>query len=443
MKLDRLRSFFSRTWVKVSIPLIGVCVAVAVFVTDDPGPRAPTTVTVVTDALGDAQPPEPAPDGEQTVSETAPAWLSWLAERYQPILRVARSDRFWPVSVGSVLSICSRKQHAPIPRARDLAVLREDQPGAADGTTICRQPDDLKTCLKPDCTTTCLHSIKKCPPPPTLANLSTDGHSNDYLTYPGSGDKVDETFVAMMNHFRFAHADWITSPSAKPHETAQIYFFASTKRPSADLPRDAEFLNLQYWFFYPFNYLPVEFKAPGLLGINPAEATKKNWGYHEGDFERVSVLLQNDPPGTPSGYVPKYVYMGRHTREGALFPWPVGEGTHPVIHAGFGGHASYERCGTHLRDAGFKRFRTIIGRFLRDYVICAENSPIEPKAPIGGVFEFRSDTPLVELKRNSWACWPGLFGRRGEKTVRAIAGLARLADGPRAPLRQFENKGVC
>src|SRR3954468_18180885 len=50
-------------------------------------------------------PPLRAVNGEPTVSETDVPQEASLALRYEPVLKVAKVDRFWPVSVPTVLGL--------------------------------------------------------------------------------------------------------------------------------------------------------------------------------------------------------------------------------------------------------------------------------------------------------------------------------------------------
>ncbi|HWJ51454.1 MAG TPA: hypothetical protein VNR42_10555, partial [Solirubrobacteraceae bacterium] len=61
-------------------------------------------------------------------------------------------------------------------------------------------------------------------------------------------------------------------------------------------------------------------------------------------------------------------------------------------------------------------------------------------------------TPLVDLATVPWACWPGYFGEASPLEVTAAGTEESLRDalrkvvfvaGPRAPLLQAENEGVC
>jgi hypothetical protein len=111
------------------------------------------------------------------------------------------------------------------------------------------------------------------------------------------------------------------------------------------------------------------------------------------------------------------------------------DGTHPIVQAAFGGHPSYPAgCGAAARS--------ITGDTSSDWLSCGS-----------GRFAFRgASTPLVDLARVPWRCWPGYFGEASSLEVSHAGQSEPLIDtvthvlyvaGPRAPLRQAENQGVC
>lgn len=84
-------------------------------------------------------------------------------------------------------------------------------------------------------------------------------------------------------------------------------------------PRADGGINVQYWFFYPYNDGPAFFD-------------------HESDWEHVTVRLDRD--GAPSG-----LYLARHGDDhpGVYRAWSrvTREGRHPVVLSAKGTHASY------------------------------------------------------------------------------------------------------
>jgi hypothetical protein len=182
-------------------------------------------------------------------------------------------------------------------------------------------------------------------------------------------------------------------------------------------------ISLQYWFFYPLNYLPT-IKAPLATLVNPIAATIGNSDYHQGDFEHVAVLLDRRTMR------PRYLWMARHGDEGVSFRWHSRrmqwEGDHPVVYAAFGSHATYPRCGIQRRSRTYQ--------VVNDYVVCIR----------GRNFGFtHAATPLVNLAHTTWGCWQGHLGQSGRGLRRGPVGFVPYeTDGPISPLRQQENLGV-
>jgi hypothetical protein len=132
--------------------------------------------------------------------------------------------------------------------------------------------------------------------------------------------------------------------------------------------------------------------------------------------------------------------MARHDQEGVTLSWKDPQlrfdNGHPVVQAALGGHPTYpNHCG--------EQPRAILKNLGSDWVVCGS-----------GRFAFRAETtPLVDLERTSWACWPGHFGeataaqvrnaKRSEADPRRALAKYGLVAGPRSPLRQAENANVC
>jgi microsomal dipeptidase-like Zn-dependent dipeptidase len=346
-----------------------------------------------------------AKDGEASIQEQAPRLIAELARRYQPTLLVTTADRNWPVSLGSVLA------------ERGI-----------DNSTACLVK------ARP--------AGKDCNPTPE--SLSPIGASaGDYLQLPVKLED-DSTptgqFEAFMRGQEISPglpSRWLTNPSVlQPWSTAQLYFYLSEsfnqrlldKRARNRLVPEA-MIGLEYWFFYPYNYYPAAVRAR-LMGQTPLASEVLTVDRHQGDWEHVDVLLDR---GTLQ---PRWLYLARHSYEGEFVRWGnvALEGDHPVVQAAYGGHPSYEPdCGpqTRTKAAG-----------LTDWLVCGT-----------GRLAFRGEsTPLVDLARQAWACWPGFFGEasateiaqagRGE-TLRDKLRKVFFVAGPQAPLRQAENAEVC
>lgn len=290
-----------------------------------------------------------------------------LARQYEPILNVAKADRFWPVSVPAVLDLELNERF------------------------------------------TRFVSRKRVSDHASLADLRPSGGAGQYLDYPAQLDHVEDEFCSLSHALGIPARDlaqWQSNPDLlDPARSAQFYFF---DRPVGQRGRD-----LQYWFFYPLNYLPELTDDFTFLG-DPISSIVANVDFHEGDFEHVTVHLRT----RGAALVPTGVTMARHKGEDKPIAWDSRKlqlvGDHPVVYAGFGGHASYEKCGPQVRHAlGFIP--------LVDWTLCGQEQN----------FTFGAKTPLVDLRSVSWPCWPGHFGELPPHPVFEL-----LVEGPRSPYFQ-------
>jgi hypothetical protein len=271
---------------------------------------------------------------------------------------------------------------------------------------------------------TCLYVGGRCRHEPPQPGDLKGGSPSDYLQFPTPLNRVEDAFRSAAQALG-SPLDAIEQWRARvtqlnPFQSAQFYF-----RYLPDPPHHAYrgvpdgLISLQYWFFYPLNYLPLV-KKPLQTLVNPVGATIGNTDYHQGDFEHVAVLLD------PRTKRPRYLWMARHEDEGVAFGWHSKrmqwDGDHAVVYAGFGGHATYPRCGIQRRRRTFK--------FVNDYVVCIR----------GLNFGFTHDsTPLVDLAHTTWACWRGHLGQSGHLKRRVVSFVPYETDGPLSPLRQQEN----
>ena len=334
------------------------------------------------------RPMSPVSGGEGPIRQTSPH-VAALALRYEPTVEMSVLDGFWPVSVATVLKERDR-------RGDGVQLV-------ANGRVI----DD----------------------PAELADLKSSSNANAYLNYPaGLTDKRGQiqAFLRGLGAAESVIDAWPTDLSAVVRRSAQIYFYdagTGCSYPGADT---RGYLALQYWFFYGLNYYPMTVDTPTMLTA-PLKADTADIDWHEGDWEHITVLLEQHG----SDYVPRYVWMARHSSEGKLNPWADVQhdgGGHPVVYPAFGGHPSYPTCGAHPR--------ALLAAAVYDYVSC---SP--------GLYTIRAaDTRLVDLSSVSWSCWPGYFGTTLGTKASGDADDPTgqiLVAGPRSPLRQAENQHAC
>jgi hypothetical protein len=326
------------------------------------GPPAPAVAAT-------APPLDPAavPAERQLTAIDAP-----LAYQYEPILKVAKADRFWPVSVPTVLGLTMGDR-----KTKFISPTRTDDPAQ-------------------------------------LSDLRPGGVKSESLDYPAQADHVQDEFCTVGRALGIpatSLGQWRTYPDLLlPNASAEFYFLERGR------PNGAR--DLQYWFFYPLNYLPI-LTDNVIIQRNPVGAVEANADFHEGDFEHVTVHLRRSPDGD---FEPAGVTMGRHaSNEDAHFEWSDSKrlqrlGDHAIVYASFGGHASYNRCGRQDRPVGP----------LIDWTFCGDE----------WTFSFGPETPLVNLRGVPWACWPGHFGEVPHPEIKNV-----FVAGPVAPNFQAENGG--
>jgi hypothetical protein len=361
-------------------------------------------------ALGSGVIAGPAPtgnrahDGETPIQDdrATPAATAALALRYQPTVLVSVADRNWPVPVGAVLA-----ERGP------------------DRTPVCLIESDRRTCS------------------PGAQDLTTSGAKSDYLQLPVTlgRDRSPlgqfQAFLAGQYQSPGPLDQWLADPGRlDPWYSAQLYFYEARGVDSGRWPQRTRDPNvpsgliaLEYWFYYPFNYYPLVTDS-GLMDEAPLAGDRANVDLHQGDWEHVDVLLE------PATHKPVWLYLARHADEGAFVPWTSPtmrfDAGHPIVQAAFGGHPSYlPGCGA--------RPRAITHDASSDWLSCGS-----------GRFAFRAaSTPLVNLGRMPWACWPGHFGeassgpevdhaKKSESVIDSVKHFIYVA-GPVSPLRQSEN----
>jgi hypothetical protein len=262
---------------------------------------------------------------------------------------------------------------------------------------------------------------------PTLADLSSSDSKSAYLDFPANlADKaaqmrvflrglgVPESMIDAWPHDYRKLAPWARG-------SAQIYFYDAGTGCSFGGQDTRRYQALEYWFYYGLNYYPMTVDTPTMLN-DPLDVDTADIDLHEGDWEHVTVLVDRTGP--------KFVWMARHSSEGVLIPWdqiqrdPNGN---PIVYPAFGGHPSYPSCGAHPR--------AITAAAVYDYVVC------------GDLYTFTARTTrLVDLAHVSWSCWPGHFGTTVGTTGSGNADDPTgqiLVAGPGSPLLQGENQHVC
>eukprot|EP00004_Rigifila_ramosa_P026547 TRINITY_DN8313_c0_g1_i1.p1 TRINITY_DN8313_c0_g1~~TRINITY_DN8313_c0_g1_i1.p1 ORF type:complete len:468 (-),score=115.41 TRINITY_DN8313_c0_g1_i1:53-1456(-) len=122
----------------------------------------------------------------------------------------------------------------------------------------------------------------------------------------------------------------------------------------------SEFVELQYWFFYPYNGPVLNWG-----GVEHDTKVESLGGTHEGDWEHVTVRIHNvlahkkSRPALPPQIVA--VLFAAHGHKTGKWHQPASsrastgvmfesEGTHPIVYAARTSHASYPTAGPQRRD---------------------------------------------------------------------------------------------
>jgi hypothetical protein len=266
-----------------------------------------------------------------------------LHVKYVPILRYARGEQFYPMSVDDFVSysaLWAKGARAPLAAQGEITptllarahrrkadvYLRSVPASLPDEGAVARLGSDLLQTvaglsLKPARWRTELAKVAyRWFSTKTQAATRLFWWNDLVMPLVGAGkrsasdlprlDLPPEVRQAALDNYRH-------SQSTKPNYT---YYYRTV--------RDGEYLCLQYWFFYGYNDW-----ATGFGGMND----------HEGDWEGMYIFFELDPAGRPQE-PPAYVtFVGHHSR--LTKPWLHKDvtllGTHPVGYVAAGSHATY------------------------------------------------------------------------------------------------------
>jgi hypothetical protein len=146
-------------------------------------------------------------------------------------------------------------------------------------------------------------------------------------------------------------------------------------------------VRLTYWFFYPFSFPTGASEAIG----------------HEGDWERVSVLIRQTAPGQ---WEPLSVRF--HAHSGAVdvawadvrkAPDESGRPTHPRAYSARGSHATYRRGGKYLQVLASGRHKILAVK---------DDARACPQCPLWFTWE-----RLVDAETQPWYGFGGAWGTAG------------------------------
>lgn len=271
-----------------------------------------------------------------------------LHQKYAPLMRFSRGERFFPTAVDDFLTYCAlyrKGEDRPIvPRGHvtldDLArrkatqevFLRSVTTGPLHGVEIASQwgLDAIRL----------LYEWSQNP----LVAWTEGWARRTYDWFSGKTRAATKLFWwnslllpwaradkegARRDLPRFELPQGVRAAAIDAYQTSQgqdpnyTYYYRTVKQ--------AGYMDLQYWFYYAYNDW-----AGGYGGFND----------HEGDWEGFHVFFKLDAgnrPVEPPAYV---CYLGHHSRITKAWDHPDVEkiGTHPVIYVAAGSHASYPQA---------------------------------------------------------------------------------------------------
>lgn len=184
------------------------------------------------------------------------------------------------------------------------------------------------------------------------------------------------------------------------------------------LPLSTAVVEMQFWFFYPFNGAGKAFGKLWDGGLN-----QKFWcdrvGRHYGDWEHVSLLIS-----VPKNQLTK-VYISRHdggevfnrvdekvfrstTHRGDTLRF---EGLHPVIYSADGSHAHWEGEGDLLRYKRIWQAKWRLGTTSLDLFDLANSGPVLRTYEPAKYRIIASDLLSVSVAEPDWLNFPGRWGQ--------------------------------
>jgi hypothetical protein len=176
-----------------------------------------------------------------------------------------------------------------------------------------------------------------------------------------------------------------TQGTQKVLENVPVYY---ESHPDPGTPADDQ--RITYWFFYPFS-------------IPPGGSAKIG---HEGDWERLSVLVEQQGDGRWKPISARYHEHDTHVD----VPWadvrtaPDASGllTHPRAYVARGSHATYRHAG---------KFAQVLSRGGVDIVTVRDSAQACPNCPL-----WFSWQRLVDAQQQPWYGYGGAWGRLGESS---------------------------
>jgi hypothetical protein len=169
---------------------------------------------------------------------------------------------------------------------------------------------------------------------------------------------------------------------------------------------------LQYWLFYEFNLWSLQYPPSPLV-----------WQSHEGDWEVVTVVLDEDE-------APVEVAYSQHCT-GQRRPWAAVQrmGDHPVVYVASGSHANLFAPG--VRPIAPACVPPQAAAFLASLGIV----PLDVANPVGGRVLGPGTTAVERItdRSPSWSRFPGTWGETQWLSAPPPIGTVPFGAGPEGP----------
>jgi len=259
-----------------------------------------------------------------------------LLRRFEPVLRYTRGERFFPISVEHYVRESSLWQQRPgeepvqLVAEGELTVENLAEPREADFGTVQFLKFIEPLNIAELAAYTVQHELGQKDP----ADVFQAGRGR--LARVGYGSR----FVAALFSITLLARGRVPGDTAAAAAEAYQRMISNDPRHLyyGRVTRQAGWVALQYWFFYPFNNW-----RSGFFGVND----------HEADWEMIYVYLSESGDGSQT---PRWAAFASHDFVGDDLRrrWDDPElekiGEHPVIYAGAGSHASYYERGEYLAE---------------------------------------------------------------------------------------------
>jgi hypothetical protein len=190
------------------------------------------------------------------------------------------------------------------------------------------------------------------------------------------------------------------------------------------LPIGDTSLDLQFWFFSPYNG-PIKGRVTA-LGPEPLYFYPDTLGRHTGDWEHVTLRFTQGQAGT--GWDLDQVFMSQHSGGTWIDADELTyEGTHPVIYAAKDSHAHYATVGEHKFDT-IAFTLPVVGQVPVDLVDRTGDGATFASFHPGNYRIVSSE--LAGVKANGWRDWLEYDGLWGEYELLTYAGTITVTLPP-------------